>query len=115
MKYIAAKVALVMTLVTSTALAAAWSTTSSTIDMVEIDNVSGTGTSTWVGFTSTPNNKPGCGTQPQCVFMGSAEHVRAMTSLATAAMLAGRPVRVNWEGTCQTGGYAKIQHLMMLP
>jgi hypothetical protein len=48
------------------------------------------------------------------VIIGSVDHVKAMTSLATAAMLSGKQVRVNWEGTCQTGGYAKIQHLMLL-
>jgi hypothetical protein len=115
MKRLALKLGLAGLLVSSVAFAG-WSTNSGVkITQVEIDpsTTSGAnGTASWVGFSPMPNNKPSCAGGSQVVFVGTAEHVRALTSLATAAFLAGRNVRVNWNGSC-TGSYGQVTHLLV--
>ena len=97
---------------------AGWSTNTG-VKITQVEADSGTnsttapnGTSTWIGFSSLPNNRPGCATGSQAVVAGTAEHIKAVTSLATAAFLAGRTVRVNWSGNC-TSGYGHITHLLV--
>jgi hypothetical protein len=114
MKKLALKVGLAGLLVSSVALGAGtWSTNSVTITQLEVDPTSGgNGTSTWLGFNTMPNNKPTCASGSQANVYGSADHVRSLTSVATAAFLAGRTVRVNWNGSC-TGNYGQITHLLV--
>ena len=94
-------------LLSASALAVTWSGPVG-LTLVELDPVSSTGTSTYLSFASTPSGKPGCGTATQGIMIPSAgisaEHVKSMTSLATAAFLAGKNVRVLWGGTCTTVG-----------
>ena len=105
-KKIASLVVVATALVSGTALAAGPWSSSVTISDIEVDGVTG-GTETYLNFTSTPSGKPACGTSSQVFLSGNADAVKAMTSVATAAYLAGRPVKVYWDGTCN-GIYAKV-------
>jgi hypothetical protein len=100
MKKIIAKFGLV-TLLASGSAAAAFSSTGVLLNQVELGN-SGSSTTVYLGFVATPSGKPSCATKPQGVLTGTAEQVKSMTNLATAAFLAGRPVRVNWTGSCSS-------------
>jgi hypothetical protein len=66
-----------------------------------------TSSGTYLGFSSTPTGKPSCGTSGQGVLSSSADGIKSMTNLATAALLSGRSVRIDWDGTC-SGTYARI-------
>jgi hypothetical protein len=97
----------------STVAFAGWSTNSVKITQIEIGPSSGAnGTSTYIGFSQMPNNRPSCATGSQAVFAGTADHVRALTSVATAAFLAGRTVRVNWNDSC-TRSYGHVTHILV--
>jgi hypothetical protein len=61
---------------------------------------------------STPGGKPSCATKPQGLLTGTAEQVKVMTNLATAAFLAGRPVRVDWTGSCSSN-YGLIKAILV--
>lgn len=80
--------------------AASWAAMSQPvlITSIEVDDAAGPGagttTSTYLSFSTAPNNQPSCQVNSQAVIDGTAEHVRAVTSLATAAMLAGKNVQV---------------------
>jgi hypothetical protein len=103
-------------LVSSIAFAGFSTNTGVKIISVEVDPSSITGqngTATWVSFSPMPNNRPGCATGAQAIFSGSADHIKALTSLATAAFLAGRTVKVNWNGSCSSGSYGQITHLVV--
>lgn len=102
MKKIVASAFLILALApAASAWAAAWSgpATIASVD-VESDASASNGTTTYLTFTPTaPANRPTCGTtNAQAEMIGTAEHVRAMTSLATAAFLAGRTIKVYWAG-----------------
>jgi len=72
-----------------------------------------TGTSTYLVLSPAPSGRPnGCKTDPQVVLFGPAEHVKAMTSLALSAFLAGKSVRFYYEGTCE-GPYARVKMMQM--
>jgi hypothetical protein len=88
---------------------------------IEID-LDGTAPVTFVGFATTPGGVPACATQNfQGAVVGSADFVRNVTSVATAAFLAGKKVRVSFAlgtGACfQVGGtgafYPKINGLII--
>jgi hypothetical protein len=105
----------------SVALAATfgWSA-AATLAQVEVDSTSATnGTSTFLGFTggTLPTNHPTCATAVQGILAGSTDNVKAMTTLATAAFLAGRSVKVYWDGTCETAlgfpNYGRIINIQM--
>jgi hypothetical protein len=91
-----------------TALAAASWTSYGTISNIEVDDT-GTGTSTYLTFTTAPT-RPTCGTSTQLIAAGSADNVKAMTATATAAFLAGRTVKVWLDWTC-SGSYARFTGL----
>lgn len=83
------------------------------VSQVEIDSVAaGNGTETYLSFATTPTGKPACGTSSQYVMTGSVDHVKAMTALATSALLSGHTVKVYWSGSC-TSVYGQIQHIAM--
>jgi hypothetical protein len=89
------------------AAAGPWSN-SVVVSGIEADSVSpGSGTATYLSFTTTPTGKPSCGTANQYLLTGSADHVRSATSLATTALLTGRSVKVYWDGGCD-GTFAKV-------
>ena len=88
-------------LVAGTALAAGWSE-QVTISDIDIEAVSTT-TTVWLSFVTAPaTNKPTCtpSTSTQLELVGSADSIKAMTSAASAAFLAGRPVQVLFDGGC---------------
>lgn len=108
--------ALVGLLVSASALAAgAYSTNPVGLTVVEVDtSTSATnGTSTFLTFASWPNNKPACGTGPQAELTGSVDNVKALTSLATAALLSGKTIRVYWDGTCD-GTAPRVSNILLL-
>jgi len=112
--------------VSTVSLALGFSTNPLLITSVEVDKATGPGdvgeaaslTSTFLTFSGTPNSKPSC-TSAQSIIFGPPEHVRNLTSLATAAMLAGKKVKVYYTSApgstnCFTIGgstFAKIAHL----
>ena len=110
-KKICSAVGLSALLVTGTAMAA-WSN-AVTITGIEVDPIS-TGSQTYLRFSSTPTGKPGCGTSAQVAFVGNADQIKAMTSLATAAFLSGKTVKVYWDGTCTASVYANVTLLEIL-
>jgi hypothetical protein len=103
-----------VTLLLSGSAFAAWSVTPVTLTQVEVDAsaTASNGTATYLGFAATPSNKPACGTAPQGELTGSVDNVKGMTSVATAAFLGGKTVRVYWDGTCD-GTYARIANILM--
>ncbi len=114
MKKLAVKLGLAGFLLSGAAWAG-WSTNTVKITQVEIDpssDAGANGTASWIGFSTLPNNRPACATGSQAVLVGTPEHVRALTSLATAAFLAGRTVRVNWNGSCKSS-YGQVTHLLV--
>jgi hypothetical protein len=74
---------------------------------VDVETISvGNGTTTYLQFQDSPGGRS-CGAgAPQVVAKGSADHVKAMTSVATAAFLAGKSVQVSFDGTCVTSSGA---------
>jgi hypothetical protein len=112
MKKVCAAFGLATALASSTALAAGPWSGPVNIATIELDPT-GTGTSTYFSFASAPSGKPACGTSSQAIVVGPAEHVKAVTNLATAAFLAGKQVKVYWEGTCDTT-YARVQLITIL-
>jgi hypothetical protein len=91
--------------VSAAASAGVWSNVVQ-IASIEVDDT-GTGTSTYLAFTTTATGKPSCGTSGQVIVSGSVDNVKAITALATSAFLAGRSVKVYFDGTC-SGVYAKF-------
>ena len=72
---------------------------------------------TYLEFATTPVGKPTCGGTRPSFLQGSPEQMKAQTSLALAAFLAGKKVKVFWQGACSTIGtsqYAKISHITIL-
>lgn len=94
-----------------------WSTSAGTLSQVETDSVSTTvaanGTLTYLGFSTWPNNRPTCTATVQAQLEGSADSVKAMTTLATAAFLAGKGIRVEWDGCDPTSNLARINAIML--
>jgi hypothetical protein len=82
-----------------------WSTNSVTLTGIEIDS----STLTYLSFSATPTNKPSCTASGQGLINLSAslDSQKALTSLATAAFLAGKTVTVHWTGSCSAsiGGF----------
>jgi len=90
---------------------------------IEVDNIAAPGdggtaapTSAFLTFSAQPNTKTSCA-GVESVISGSAEHVRNTTSLATAAMLAGKKVRVIYSTVAPqcavygSTGYSKVAGL----
>jgi hypothetical protein len=73
---------------------------------VEVDDA-GSGSATFLGFSTLPATPPPCGTGAlQFMATGSADQVKAVTAMATSAFLAGRQVKVYFDGNCSTGSVA---------
>src|SRR5689334_452221 len=91
--------------VLSAAAALAWSTSSSVITQIEVDSAS----LFYIKFDTAPAGKPACGaSQPYVsVSVTNTDSQKAILSTATAALLGGRPVHVNYTGSC-TSGYAIV-------
>jgi hypothetical protein len=107
MKKIAGALGIVSLLVSGAAMAAGFSQYS-TIASIEIDAVSSGMSSTYLSFASSvSSNRPACATASLALMSGSTDSVKTMTSLATAAYLGGKSVRVYWDGTCD-GTYGRI-------
>jgi len=104
-KKIAIVFGLIATLGGAKAFAGTWSGTTN-VASVEIDDT-GSGTSTYLSFTSAPTGKPACGTSSQVIVGGSTDNVKAITAAAMSAFLAGRDVKMWWDGTC-SGTYARF-------
>jgi hypothetical protein len=88
------------------------------VSSIEVDSLPGPGantvTSTYLRFATPPNNKTACSSPDQSVIDGPAEHVRSVTALTTAAMLAGKKVNVLYGIGCFTVGsvsYSKITNV----
>ncbi|MFZ5897081.1 MAG: hypothetical protein ACOY0T_38845 [Myxococcota bacterium] len=107
MKKLAGIVGLGVLLVNSVALAAGWSQYT-TLTSVEVDSVTTGMSGTYLGFSSSvSSNKPACATATLGVLTGSVDSVKTMTSVVTATFLAGKSIRVYWDGTC-SGIYGRI-------
>jgi hypothetical protein len=93
------------------AYAAGWSN-AVTISGVEADYISST-SKVYINFSSIANsNKPACASGDEALVAGSTDHVRNVLSLATAAFLAEKQVRVYWSGTCDgSSDIGVISHL----
>jgi len=129
MKRSIAAAGVVVALVAFVSAGAAWANwtdlTNVTITKIEIDSQASApnGTTTYLSFNppnpGTAGNRPTCATagrpntDDQAEMTGSADNIRAMTSLATAAYLAGRPVKVYWTGGCD-GNYALFNMIQVL-
>jgi hypothetical protein len=112
-KAISAVVGLVALVSTGVAFAVGPWSNAVVVSQIEVDSVAaGNGTETYLSFASTPTGKPGCATASQYIMTGSADHVKAMTSIATSALLSGHTVKVYWSGSC-TSSYGQILHLAM--
>jgi hypothetical protein len=96
-----AQLGLILYLSSSNA-SAAWST-STTVKITEVELTStSSGLSTYLTFSTMPNQRPGCATASQAIVVGTAEHMKMMTNLAMAAYMAGRKVRVYWNNNCSS-------------
>lgn len=105
MKRLVASAALILALAPgASAWAGTWSGPATVASVqIEPDASASNGTATYLLFTpAVPANRPTCGsvTNSYSGMTGSADHVRALTSLVTAAFLAGRQVKVYWTGGC---------------
>lgn len=82
------------------------------IQSIEVDGVTTGNSETYLYFTTLPSqNKPACATAG-VLMIGSTDSVKSMTSIATAAFLAGRTVRMYWDGAC-ISTYGKITAIQM--
>lgn len=99
-------------LMSATAIAGTWSS-QVLLDAIELDGTAAT-PATFVGFATTPSGKPSCGNGTGWAHLyGSADSVKAMTSVVNSAFLADRNVEVYWEGTCTNSTYARIAAVRM--
>ncbi|HKO51456.1 MAG TPA: hypothetical protein VJV79_27295 [Polyangiaceae bacterium] len=99
-------------LASSTALAAGPFSNWLTVSNIEVAPTA-TGTTTYLAFSSAPSGRPtACNTDPSVILFGNAEHVKAMTSVALSAFLAGKSIRIYYEGTCE-GPYPRVRLLQM--
>jgi hypothetical protein len=112
MKKIAGVVGLLTLLVSSVAMAAAGWGGYATVSSIEVDAVTTGNSLTYVYFSTVPAGKPSCTSTGQAVMTGSTDSVKAMTSVVTAAFLAGRSVRVYYDGTCDST-YGRIAAVQM--
>jgi hypothetical protein len=92
-------------LATTAALAAGWSTNAIKVTNIELGASAAGVSETYLQFSSAPNGavpsvKPACATSSWVKVDGSADFVKAVTTLATTSMLSGKTVRVYWKGTC---------------
>lgn len=106
-------------LASATAYAVTWSGTVS-LTNVEVDS----STVTYLQFGSLPSGKPTTcsgGATPNATFAiinlaSSTDTQKALTTLATAALMGGRGVQVRWTGSCTQVGstwYASIDALSL--
>ncbi len=91
----------------------AWSTGATTVTNIEVGAVGTTGTQTYLTFSSYPNNNAGCTNTSQAFVVGHADNVKAITSIASAALLSGKQVRVYWDAGC-SGVYGKMSRLELV-
>jgi len=94
-------------LAASTAAAALTWSNFVTLSGVDVEAQGTTGVIVWVGSTTAPTNKPACGTAGEYELYGSADAVKAITNTATAAYLAGKQVKLLFDGACD-GSYAHV-------
>lgn len=74
-----------------------------TVKNVEVDGASwaSNGTATYVWFTNAVSGAPACqSSNPQYLAVGSPDHVRQVTALASQALLSGKQFQVHFNGTC---------------
>lgn len=88
-------------LATTAALAAGWNANAIKVTNIEI----GPSAETYLQFSAAPNGavpsvKPSCATSSWVKVDGTADFVKAVTTVATTSMLSGKTVRVHWKGTC---------------
>lgn len=96
------------TMFLSSAALAAWSD-AVYIKTIESGASDGSAGVAYLEFTTTPANKPACGTAGQVRLSGTADNVKSLQSVALAAFLAGKRVKVYFDGTCVAGStYAKV-------
>jgi hypothetical protein len=97
----------------SSSASAGWSSTENVrINRIEIVSSSAVST-TFLAFSSMPNNRPSCHTATEAVVEGSVEHKVLVTEVATAAYLAGKKVRVYWNGQCASGGRGQVTRILV--
>jgi len=91
------------------------------VTSIEIDDEAGPGagttTSTYLSFSALPSSATVCKVRSQFVIDGTPEHVRNVTSVATAALLAGKKVEVAFLDSCFSASgttYSKIANIKML-
>jgi hypothetical protein len=97
-KLLGATFALSFAIVTffGTAVAAPqWSGTVTIVD-IEVSDVHGKGGQVYVRFSSVPHSTPCSAQNGQWLAGGAADNVKNIMTVATAAKLAGRPVKVLW-------------------
>ena len=129
-KKVAGVVGMLALLASSTAMALSL-TNPLSIKSIETDATSGTctgssgctgnGSITYVQFTTVPAGAnpaaPACTTSTDTVVLyspqGQAEAIKSMSSIATAAFLAGKTVRIFYDGTCSSG-YARVVSIQMI-
>ncbi len=103
-------------LASSVALAVAppaWSTGALTVTNIEARAVGTTGSQTYLTFSSYPNNNAGCTNTSQALVVGHADNAKAITYVATSALVSGKQVRVYWDAGC-SGAYGKVSRLELV-
>jgi hypothetical protein len=111
-KKVAAALGLLTALTAGTALAIGPWSNAVLISGIELDPATGAyGSSTYLSFTSTPSGMPSGCSSTYALLTGPPDHLKAMTTLATSAMLAGRTVKLYWNGC--TGSYPNVYLISM--
>jgi hypothetical protein len=114
-KKVAAAFGLLAVLTTATAMAIGPWSNAVMISGIELDPnpaAGAYGSLTYLSFTSTPTGIPStCNTSGYFLLVGPPDHLKAMTAMATSAMLAGRTVKLYWNGC--TGPYPNIYLISM--
>jgi len=99
-------------LLVSSAASAGWSTTDRVrINRIELASVSAVST-TYLAFSTMPNGRPSCATASEGIVEGSLENKSLITDVATTAYLAGKKVRVYWNGQC-TNSRGQITRILI--
>jgi hypothetical protein len=91
------------------ALAAGWNTNSIFVTKIE---VGASPSETYLTFSAAPNNKPAACTSAQAYVSASNDQIR---TLATAALLSGKEVRVFWDASCKASTtYGQISRMEII-
>ncbi len=118
MKYLAATLGILSLLTTNQAFAITQATYNVTITSIEIDDATGTGVPpTYLTFSGDPGGKPSACTQTLGRLgspTSSSDSIKALTSLATAALLSGKSVKIWWQGTCVGTGTSAYPYVSVI-